>query len=175
MQLTNVSKIGPIHVLEFDGPDGKEYWTGGTDFSKDISQATQLGTLGAMHFMGKLMKRGIDVSCKPIVGDIQLIRWLDIGWVVVNHREWPITVHRAYYTGAYGNGWFMEGEGSIERKLCINQPNHTYVDITVRGRDIHDVSLRVEGETFDKWGVLSIPCDSDLLYQFSFDPTPLEL
>lgn len=175
MQLTNVSKIGPIHALVFNGPDDKEYWRGGPEFDNDPVQANKLGIGGAMHFMDQLNRRGIDVTCEVIEGDIQFMHWPDVGWVVVNHREWPVTVHRVYYTGAYGNGWFMEGEGSIERKLCLNRPNHTYIDITLRGRDITGVTLRVEGETFDKWTVLSIPCDSDLLYQFSFDPTPVEL
>lgn len=176
MQLTNVSKIGLISVLAIDQPDGVEYWTGGTEFHKDIVHANQLGCGAAMHWMTKLNNRGFNVRCVTHPdGDIQLIHWQDIGWVVVNHRNWPVTVHRAYYTGAYGEGWFMEGEGSIERKLCINRPNHTYMDITVRGRDIVGVEFRVEGETFDKWGTLSIPCDSELAYQFGFDPTPLDL
>ena len=174
MKLTNVSKIGEIHVLVLNSPEGKVYWTGGTEFSKDVSLAEQLGTGAAMHFMTTLGKQGFDVTCEVIEGDIQFIKYAGTGWAVVNHRNWPVTIHRAYYTGAYGDGWFMEGEGSIERKLCINRSNGTYVDITVRGREVISAIIRTDGETFDKWSILSIPCDSDLTYQFSFDPTPLD-
>lgn len=176
MQLTNVSKIGPIHVIAMDLPDGTEYWTHAFEFSKDISQANQLGTGACMHWMGKLMARGFNV--RAVVweeGNISLMNWLGQGWVVVNHREWPVTVHKVYLNNAYGDGWFFKDEGSVERKLCMNRGGNVYLDLTVRGREIVQSTLRVEDQIMDNFNAFTIPCDSDLVYQFAFDPTPLEL
>ncbi len=175
MKLTNMSKIGPQHVLTFAGPTGMEYWIGGTDFSHDIEQANLLGTGAAMHFMGKLMQRNIGVACKVVESNITLMHWPDIGWVVMNHREWPTTVHRVYLNNAYGEGWYFKDEGSVERKLCMNRSLGCYLDLVVRGREIVSSTMRVDGETIENFNSFTIPYESDLIYQFAFDPTPVEL
>ncbi|ABY63012.1 hypothetical protein ST201phi2-1p182 [Pseudomonas phage 201phi2-1] len=174
MTNVNMSTIGGIYVLASEGLYGTEYWTGGNDWSCDINNATQLGTGGAMHWIAKLTGRAVKVKAVEIDGTIDVMHWPDIGWVVVNHREWPVTVHRLYMVGNYGEGWFFENEGTVERKLCRNLGNGTYHDITVRGKEITGSTLRSEGEAFENFTAFNIPNKSNLVYQFEFDPKPVE-
>lgn len=176
MKLTNLSKIGPLHVLAIDLPDGTEYWTHDIEFSKDITQANKLGTGASIHWMSKLLNRGFNVRAEVYKDSvICLMYWPGEGWVVVNHREWPSTVHRVYLNNSYGAGWFFKDEGSVERQLCMNRGGGAYLDLTVRGRDILKSTMRIEGDVMENFTAFTIPCDSDLVYQFAFDPTPLEL
>lgn len=178
MKRVNLSEIKQKnYVVTLNAEKQTEYWKGGSDWTTDVNDpdVAKVGTDAWFHWADWHVKHGVNVSAMAAPTMYDLIYWPDLGWVVLNFTKKEVTAHRVYFVGTFGDGWYVENEGSVERKLMITlSPTARHV-VTVRGHDILKVDMDIAGEPLSSgWTALQIPYHSNLKYQFEFDPTPLE-
>lgn len=174
MAYENLSKHAEHFHLVSDGPNGKEYWAGGQDWVTDPnhSYVSVLGKVRALEWHDRMIKRGINAQLSPTHHDMQLYYWKGLGWVVISALTGK--AHMVKFANSRGDGWFIKDVGTIEQTLCINRNKDTFVDVTMRGDQIGEVTCRVEGEVMENFGTFSIPTESNLIYQFEVEVEPVK-
>lgn len=174
MQFENLSKHTEHFHLVSDTANGKEYWAGGSDWVSDPEhiEVSILGKVRGLEWHDRMIKRGINVRLEPTVSSMSLYFWKDLGWVVISALTGR--PHKVKFVNSRGQGWFVKDVGTTEQTLCINQSKDVFIDVSMNGDQIGEVTYRVEGRVMAHFSSFSIPTDSNLIYQFEVEAEPVK-